>query len=62
MESAWLSMPSFKIDTLRPDFLKTHLRGDSPMDTTMSIKVPGTVKSSAYYHLSRIAKLRHLYY
>ena len=46
MESAWQSMPSFKIDTLWPDFLKTHLRGDSPMDTTLSIKVqdvPGTV-------------------
>ena len=43
MESAWPSMPSFKKDTLWPDFLKTHLRGDSPMDTTLSIKVPGTV-------------------
>ena len=35
MESAWPSMPSFKIDTLWPGFLKTHLRGDSPMDTTL---------------------------
>ena len=26
MESAWPSMPSFKIDTLWPEFLKTHLR------------------------------------
>ena len=39
MESALPTMASFKIDTLWPDFLKTHLRGDSPM----SIKVPGTV-------------------
>ena len=35
MESAWPSMPSFKIDTLWPDFLKTYLRGDSPMDTSI---------------------------
>ena len=39
MESTWPSMPSFKIDSLWPHFLKTHLRGDSPMDTTLS---PGT--------------------
>ena len=42
-------MPSFKMDTLWPDFLKTHLRGDSPMDTTLSIKVPGTVVPYVIY-------------
>ena len=36
MESTWPSMPFFKIDSLWPHFLKTHLRGDSPMDTTLS--------------------------
>ena len=53
MESAWPSMPSFKIDILWPDFLKTHLRGDSPMDTTLSIKVPGTVVPYVIYLASK---------
>ena len=53
MESAWPSMPSFKKDTLWPDFLKTHLRGDSPMDTILSIKVPGTVVPYVKYLTSK---------
>ena len=53
MESAWPSMPSFKIDTLCPDFLKTHLRGDSPMDTALSGKVPFTVVPYVIYLASR---------
>ena len=53
MESVWPSMPSFKKDTLWPDFLKTHLRGDSPMDTTLSSKVPGTVVPYVIYLASK---------
>ena len=43
IESTWPSMLYFKINSLWPHFLKTHLRGDSPKDTTLSSKVPGTV-------------------
>ena len=46
-------MPSFKKDTLWPDLLKTHLRGDSPMDTTLSIKVAGTVVPYVIYMASK---------
>ena len=55
MESALPSMPSFKIDrpTLWPAFLKTHLRGGSPLDTTLSIKVPGTVVPYVIYLASK---------
>ena len=53
MESAWPSMLSSKIYILWPDFLKTHLRGDSPMDTTLSIKVPGTVVPYVIYLASK---------
>ena len=58
MESAWPSMPSFQIDTFWPDFLKkTHLRGDSPMDTTLSIKVPGTVVPYIAIGIRRVASV-----
>ena len=33
--------------------LKTHLRGDSPMDTTLSIKVAGTVVPYVIYMASK---------
>ena len=49
MESALPSVPSFKINTLWPDFLKTHLRLDSSMDTNLSIKVPGAVVPYVIY-------------
>ena len=49
MELAWPSMPSFKIDTLWPDFLKTHLMGDSPMDNTLYQEL---YYSSAIYNIS----------
>ena len=49
MESAWPSMPYFKIDHLWPDFLKTRIRGDSPMDATLYIKVPETVVTCNVY-------------
>ena len=53
IESTWPSMPSFKINSLWPDFLKTHLRGDSPMDTTLSSRVPGTVVPYVIYLASK---------
>ena len=45
--------PTFKINTLWPHFLKTHLRGESPTDMTLFIKVPGTVVPYVIYLASK---------
>ena len=53
MEPTWPSVSSFKIDPVWPHFLKKNARGDSPMDTTLSIKVPGTVVPYVMYLASK---------